>query len=167
MDPRPEQEARVRGQPERRAVETEEWFVHGGLPRPLSGQDRGRDEDDQLAVRVRRPRFRLEEPAENRNVAEERHLLDGLHHVLLADATDRQGLALFDDDLRRGGAPVDARNEASSRLRDVVESIQKVPFFGDIPILGWLFKSKSRTTDPNRELVIFITPTILPTQRPR
>src|SRR2546428_573053 len=53
------------------------------------------------------------------------------------------------------------------RQQDVVESIQKVPFFGDIPILGWLFKSKSRTTDPNRELVIFITPTILPTQRPR
>ena len=53
------------------------------------------------------------------------------------------------------------------RQQDVVESIQKVPFFGDIPILGWLFKSKSRTTDPNRELVIFITPTILATQRPR
>src|SRR2546425_85799 len=53
------------------------------------------------------------------------------------------------------------------RQQDVVESIQKVPFFGDIPFLGWLFKSKSRTTDPNRELVIFITPTILATQRPR
>src|SRR5216117_2313336 len=48
------------------------------------------------------------------------------------------------------------------RQQEVVESIQKVPFFGDIPFLGWLFKSKSRTTDPNRELVIFITPTILP-----
>ena len=53
------------------------------------------------------------------------------------------------------------------RQQEVVESIQKVPFFGDIPFLGWLFKSKSRTTDPNRELVIFITPTILATQRPR
>src|SRR5207245_11596729 len=53
------------------------------------------------------------------------------------------------------------------RQQDVVESIQKVPFFGDIPFLGWLFKSKSRTTDPNRELVIFITPTILATERPR
>src|SRR2546428_14144375 len=117
MDPRPEQEARVRGQPERRAVETEEWFVHGGLPRPLSGQDRGRDEDDQLAVRIRRPRLRLEEPTEKRNVAEERHLLDGLHHVLLADATDRQALALFDDALPRGWGPVDARKEAPSQLR--------------------------------------------------
>ena len=53
------------------------------------------------------------------------------------------------------------------RQQEVVESIQKVPFFGDIPFLGWLFKSKSTTTDPNRELVIFITPTILATQRPR
>jgi len=53
------------------------------------------------------------------------------------------------------------------RQQDVVESIQKVPFFGDIPFLGWLFKSKSRTTSPNRELVVFITPTILPTERPR
>src|SRR6266704_1082292 len=53
------------------------------------------------------------------------------------------------------------------RQRDVAESVSKVPFFGDIPFLGWLFKSKSTTTDPNRELVIFITPTILATQRPR
>ena len=53
------------------------------------------------------------------------------------------------------------------RQQDVVESIQKVPFLGDIPFLGWLFKSKSRTTSPNRELVVFITPTILPTERPR
>ena len=35
-----------------------------------------------------------------------------------------------------------------------------VPFFGRIPILGWLFKSSSRTTD-RIELLIFITPTIL------
>ena len=36
----------------------------------------------------------------------------------------------------------------------------KVPFFGDIPILGWLFRSKYRTTDKS-ELLIFITPRVI------
>jgi len=36
----------------------------------------------------------------------------------------------------------------------------KVPFFGDIPILGWLFKSKYRKTE-KAELLIFITPRII------
>jgi type IV pilus secretin PilQ/predicted competence protein len=41
------------------------------------------------------------------------------------------------------------------------ENIRKVPLFGDIPVLGWLFKAKSRRIDPDRELVVFITPTVL------
>ncbi|MBI2217390.1 MAG: AMIN domain-containing protein [Candidatus Rokubacteria bacterium] len=45
--------------------------------------------------------------------------------------------------------------------RSDVETIRKVPLFGDIPILGWLFKAKARRIDPDRELVIFITPTVL------
>ncbi len=40
------------------------------------------------------------------------------------------------------------------------ESISKVPFLGDIPILGWLFKTKS-TTDEKTNLLIFITPKII------
>lgn len=36
----------------------------------------------------------------------------------------------------------------------------KVPFFGDIPVLGHLFKSKS-TTKIRNELIIFIRPTVL------
>ena len=36
----------------------------------------------------------------------------------------------------------------------------KVPFFGDIPVLGWLFKSKYRKTDKT-EMLIFITPRII------
>ncbi len=39
-------------------------------------------------------------------------------------------------------------------------SESKVPFFGDIPILGWLFKSKKRANDKS-ELLIFITPRIV------
>jgi len=40
------------------------------------------------------------------------------------------------------------------------ESVNKVPFLGDIPGLGFLFKSKSRT-DNKDELLIFVTPKIL------
>jgi type IV pilus assembly protein PilQ len=47
------------------------------------------------------------------------------------------------------------------RQRDMIESLQKVPFFGDIPVLGFLFRSKSTTTDPNRELVVFISPYVM------
>jgi type IV pilus assembly protein PilQ len=47
------------------------------------------------------------------------------------------------------------------RQRDVAEVTQKVPFFGDIPVLGFLFRSKSTETNPNRELVVFITPYVL------
>lgn len=36
----------------------------------------------------------------------------------------------------------------------------KVPVLGDIPILGWLFKSQSKTDNRN-ELLIFLTPRIL------
>jgi type IV pilus assembly protein PilQ len=47
------------------------------------------------------------------------------------------------------------------RQRDMIENLQKVPFFGDIPVLGFLFRTKSTTTDPNRELVVFISPYVM------
>lgn len=40
------------------------------------------------------------------------------------------------------------------------ESNQKVPFFGDLPVLGTLFRSKSNVNN-KEELLIFITPKIL------
>lgn len=43
------------------------------------------------------------------------------------------------------------------------EEIRKFPLFGDIPILGWLFKQRG-TQEIRRELVIFITPTVLKTE---
>ncbi|MGB1198246.1 MAG: type II secretion system secretin GspD [Thalassotalea sp.] len=43
---------------------------------------------------------------------------------------------------------------------DVQESQQKVPFLGDIPILGNLFKSTSNTTR-KRNLMVFLRPTII------
>jgi type IV pilus assembly protein PilQ len=40
------------------------------------------------------------------------------------------------------------------------EDITKVPFFGDLPYLSWLFKTTS-VRDDKRELIIFVTPRIL------
>jgi len=43
-----------------------------------------------------------------------------------------------------------------------IDAIRKVPLFGDIPFLGWLFKQKGTQVD-DTELVIFITPSVLKT----
>ncbi len=43
---------------------------------------------------------------------------------------------------------------------DVVNSEKKVPLLGDIPLLGWLFKSQSKRTE-KRNLLVFLTPTIV------
>ena len=42
----------------------------------------------------------------------------------------------------------------------VVETLKKTPILGDIPILGWLFKHKSRTMT-KKYLFMFISPTII------
>ncbi len=44
--------------------------------------------------------------------------------------------------------------------QDKVDTVTKVPFLGDIPLLGWLFKSKE-AKDNKTELLIFLTPRIL------
>jgi type IV pilus assembly protein PilQ len=50
--------------------------------------------------------------------------------------------------------------------RTDTENERKVPIFGDIPVIGWLFKTKLKQTNPNRELVIFLTPSILKRDAP-
>ncbi|HET9492015.1 MAG TPA: type IV pilus secretin PilQ [Methylomirabilota bacterium] len=40
-----------------------------------------------------------------------------------------------------------------------IEETRKVPIFGDIPLLGWLFKQRERS-ETGRELVVFLTPTV-------
>jgi len=45
-------------------------------------------------------------------------------------------------------------------ILDRGETITKVPFFGDLPLLGWLFRSKT-TREEKRELIIFITPRVI------
>ena len=44
--------------------------------------------------------------------------------------------------------------------QDKNDTVTKVPFLGDIPLLGWLFKSKE-VKDNKTELLIFLTPRIL------
>jgi type IV pilus assembly protein PilQ len=39
-------------------------------------------------------------------------------------------------------------------------TVRKVPLFGDIPVLGWLFKQKENS-EAGRELVIFVTPSLV------
>ncbi|RIX48542.1 MAG: type IV pilus secretin PilQ [Rhodocyclales bacterium GT-UBC] len=43
---------------------------------------------------------------------------------------------------------------------DSQNTVEKVPFFGDIPFLGWFFKYKT-DTGSRRELLVFITPKII------
>ena len=46
-------------------------------------------------------------------------------------------------------------------IRDnITKSVRKVPFLGDIPILGWLFKIQTRRTEKTN-LLIFLTPYIV------
>jgi len=44
--------------------------------------------------------------------------------------------------------------------RSTGKSYKKVPLLGDIPILGWIFKSRTQTDDRS-ELLIFITPKVV------
>lgn len=45
------------------------------------------------------------------------------------------------------------------------EQVRKLPILGDIPYLGWLFKQRG-TQETRRELVVFITPSVLKTDPP-
>jgi type IV pilus assembly protein PilQ len=44
--------------------------------------------------------------------------------------------------------------------QDKLDAVTKVPFFGDLPLLGWLFRNKE-VKDNKTELLIFLTPRIL------
>jgi len=43
---------------------------------------------------------------------------------------------------------------------DQTDAVSKVPLLGDIPGVGWLFKTQTKT-EAKKELLIFITPKIL------
>ncbi len=75
-----------------------------------------------------------------------------------------------------GGVPVIAKRRAETevivkegevlviggvRQVQAQQTVTKVPLLGDIPLLGWLFKTRREESDPNREMVVFITPSIV------
>jgi type IV pilus assembly protein PilQ len=77
--------------------------------------------------------------------------------------------------LGAGGQPSIRKNEAETEMLladgetaviggilviDRGSTINKIPFFGDIPLIGWLFRNKA-VREEKRELMIFITPRIV------
>jgi len=46
---------------------------------------------------------------------------------------------------------------------DDIETVQKVPLLGDIPIIGWLFKSRGKSKEKTN-LLVFLTPKIIRSQ---
>jgi type IV pilus assembly protein PilQ len=77
--------------------------------------------------------------------------------------------------LGAGGQPSIRKNNASTEILladgetaviggiliiDRGYTIQKVPFFGDLPLIGWLFREKAQK-DNKTELLIFITPRVI------
>ena len=60
--------------------------------------------------------------------------------------------------LVRDGETIVIGGLISDSLQD---TIAKIPILGDIPILGWLFKKKTKSRTRN-ELLIFVTTRILP-----
>lgn len=77
--------------------------------------------------------------------------------------------------LGASGQPSIRKNEATTEIlladgetaviggilvMDRGQTVTKIPFFGDLPLIGWLFKSKT-TREEKRELIIFITPRVV------
>jgi len=56
--------------------------------------------------------------------------------------------------------PVLRGQHVTLRPADDSDPPRMVPWFADIPILGWLFKNR-RENDDRTELLIFITPRIV------
>ncbi len=77
--------------------------------------------------------------------------------------------------LGASGQPSIRKNEATTEIlladgetaviggilvMDRGQSITKVPFFGDLPLIGWLFRTKTNNENKS-ELIIFITPRVV------
>jgi type II secretory pathway component GspD/PulD (secretin) len=46
------------------------------------------------------------------------------------------------------------------------DETSKIPLFGDIPVIGWLFK-RTASQITGREMVVFITPSVLKVDTPQ
>jgi len=72
----------------------------------------------------------------------------------------------LDPEIRSSNSVVKVRDGETIVLGGLIrherdEAITKVPFLGDIPLLGALFRHRSKSKDQERELLVFITPHIL------
>jgi type II secretory pathway component GspD/PulD (secretin) len=56
---------------------------------------------------------------------------------------------------------------AGLRQQSTGETVTSIPFLGDIPIIGWLFRHRSRPPETNMStnLLILITPTVIDIER--
>ncbi len=80
-------------------------------------------------------------------------------------AASLSGLGTMDPTTRAASTLVRVKNGQTVVIGGLLtsretEQVRKVPLLGDIPVLGWLFTSKT-TSKNTTDLVIFITPTIL------
>ncbi|MFZ4403707.1 MAG: type IV pilus secretin PilQ [Pseudobdellovibrionaceae bacterium] len=76
-----------------------------------------------------------------------------------------QGIETFDVNARAADTRVLVKNGQTAVIGGVYQSdattaVKKVPWLGDIPVLGWLFKTDAVDRSKN-ELLIFLTPRIL------
>ena len=85
--------------------------------------------------------------------------------VQAAAVTDASGKTIYDPVSRGASTMVRVKNGQTVVLGGLLQSndslvVRKVPLFGYIPIIGWLFTS-SEHSRTNTDLVMFVTPTIL------
>ena len=83
-----------------------------------------------------------------------------------AIGTDSFGGAQVDAEVRSTKSTVKIMDGETIVLGGLIHqektlTTKKLPFLGDIPLLGALFRSKSKTKDVDRELLVFITPHII------
>ena len=86
------------------------------------------------------------------------------------NAITLQGFRIPAMSTRRADTEIELRNGQTFAIAGLLnntasQTLQKVPGIGDIPILGLLFKSKSAQKE-RTELVVMITPEILPSNSP-
>src|SRR5213594_37627 len=85
----------------------------------LTDDERGRDEDHELAARLG-VFLLLEEPAEDRDVAEDGYLADVRGRQSLGHSSDDESVAVFDEDLGLRLSLVDDRHANAHTQRDVI-----------------------------------------------
>jgi pilus assembly protein CpaC len=83
-----------------------------------------------------------------------------------ANGLEVSGFAIPSVNIRRVQTEVELGNDQSFVIGGLLDNtetdtFQKIPFLGDIPVLGKLFQSMQRTKN-NTELIVIVTPVIVP-----